>query len=74
LSVPRAEFEEFITSRGGTVAKTVTRKVTHLVRLVVLFSSLAQHFTHHSSLIFLDPAPKQTPRNAKTPKTKACKW
>jgi BRCT domain type II-containing protein len=32
LSVPRAEFEEFIKSNGGTVAKSVTRAVTHLVR------------------------------------------
>jgi NAD-dependent DNA ligase len=32
LSVSRKEFENFILANGGTVAKSVTRKVTHLVR------------------------------------------
>jgi hypothetical protein len=31
LSVTRAAFESFITEHGGTVAKTVTNSVTHLV-------------------------------------------
>ncbi len=31
LSVPRAAFESLITENGGTVAKTVTNSVTHLV-------------------------------------------
>lgn len=32
LSVTRAQFEALITKNGGTVAKTVTNKCTHLVR------------------------------------------
>jgi NAD-dependent DNA ligase len=32
LSVVRAEFENFIKNNGGTVAKSVTNSVTHLVR------------------------------------------
>lgn len=31
LTVPRAKFEEFIKNGGGTIAKSVTKKVTHLV-------------------------------------------
>jgi NAD-dependent DNA ligase len=32
LSVGRADFEELITSNGGEVAKSVTKKCTHLIR------------------------------------------
>jgi BRCT domain type II-containing protein len=32
LSVGRSEFEDLITSNGGEVAKSVTKKCTHLVR------------------------------------------
>jgi hypothetical protein len=63
------------------VAKTVTRKVTHLVRWVVI---LALYLPHSLTLTLssvsllwsldLDPALKLTLRNAKTPKTKVSKW
>jgi BRCT domain type II-containing protein len=33
LTVVRSEFENFIKNHGGTVAKSVTNSVTHLVRL-----------------------------------------
>lgn len=65
------------------MAKTVTRKVTHLVRWVVILALYLPHsLTLTSPLssvpllwsLDLDPALKPTLRNAKTPKTKVSKW
>ena len=36
LSVKRSEFENFILMNGGTIAKTITNSVTHLVTYVDL--------------------------------------
>lgn len=38
LSIGRKEFEQLIQENGGTVAKTVTNKCTHLIRyhLIIL--------------------------------------
>lgn len=34
LSMPRAEFEAYIKENGGSIAKSITKACTHLIRLI----------------------------------------